>query len=90
MTSQFPIGGISESRYLTMVDFRINGTRQTGAVRNHPYRGSESVYLFLSFTINDPMQIVRGIACKYCVTFTPRNRENRHLFPLVVTGCPNL
>ena len=34
-----------------IVDFRINGTRQTGAVTNRTYRGSASVSLFLEFTI---------------------------------------
>ena len=36
----------------TIVDLRINETRHTGGVCNHTYKpGSESVYLFLEFTI---------------------------------------
>ena len=34
-----------------MVDLRINGTLQTGAVRKPHLPGSKSVYLFLEFTI---------------------------------------
>ena len=37
-----------------MVDFRINKTLQTGAIRKPHLPGDESVYLFLEFTINVP------------------------------------
>ena len=36
-----------------MVDFRINETLQTGAVRQPHLPGGESVYLFLEFTIDE-------------------------------------
>ena len=36
---------------LTIVDFKINETLQTGAVRKPHLPGGESVYLFLEFTI---------------------------------------
>ena len=37
----------------TIVDLRINETLQTGAVENRTYQvRSESVYLFLEFTIS--------------------------------------
>ena len=36
-------------REIIMVDFRINGTLQTGAVRNRPYRGAKlSIYFYHS------------------------------------------
>ena len=38
---------------VTIVDLRINETRQTGAVFNRTYRaGGECVHLFLEFTID--------------------------------------
>ena len=53
-------------RIIIMVDLRINETLQTGAVGNRTYRGGESVYLFLEFTIKRPKrQIMSQLAAEH-------------------------
>ena len=37
----------------SIVDFRISGTRQTGAVTNRTYRGAQVFLYFFEFTINE-------------------------------------
>ena len=56
--------GVSKIGVNVIVDLRISGTLQTGAVGNRTYRAGESVYLFLEFTIT---AIRLDMRSEYCV-----------------------